>query len=83
MKVIFKQFLIVAILILLIGESFSQTTAPKYSNEFLSIGVGAKNFGMGNSVISNVDDVTAGYYNPAGLLKIKKNMQAGKIEVIK
>ena len=77
MKVIFNKILIITILILFIGENFSQTNAPKYSNEFLAIGVGAKNFGMGNSVISNVDDVTAGYYNPAGLLKIKKNIQVG------
>ena len=77
MKVIFNKILIIIILILFIGENFSQTNAPKYSNEFLAIGVGAKNFGMGNSVISNVDDVTAGYYNPAGLLKIKKNIQVG------
>ena len=77
MKVIFNKILIITISILFVGESFSQTTAPKYSNEFLAIGVGAKNFGMGNSVISNVDDITAGYYNPAGLLKIKKNIQVG------
>ena len=45
-------------------------TAQKYSNEFLSIGVGAKNFSMGNAVVASVNDVTAGYWNPAGLNKI-------------
>ncbi len=39
----------------------------KYSNEFLSIGVGARAQAMGNSVIANVNDVTAGVWNPAGL----------------
>ena len=67
--------------IFLIGIScisgFSQTNAPKYSNEFLAIGVGARNFAMGNSVISSVQDVTAGYYNPAGLLNTKKKMEFG------
>jgi len=47
----------------------------KYSNEFLSIGVGARALGMSNAVTSNVDDVTAGYWNPAGLINIKSNRQ--------
>jgi hypothetical protein len=46
-------------------------TTPKYSNEFLSIGVGARALGMSNSVVSNVADGTAAYWNPAGLLDIK------------
>ncbi|MEK7253297.1 MAG: hypothetical protein AAB316_01010, partial [Bacteroidota bacterium] len=41
--------------------------AQKYSNEFLSIGVSARAQGMGNSVVASIDDVTAGYWNPAGL----------------
>ena len=41
--------------------------AQKYSNEFLSIGIGARAHGMGNSVVASVDDVTSGYWNPAGL----------------
>ncbi|MEN8839270.1 MAG: PorV/PorQ family protein [Flavobacteriales bacterium] len=56
---------------------FSQTNAPKYSNEFLTIGVGARNFGMANSVVAGIEDVTAGYYNPAGLLHTKKDMEFG------
>lgn len=69
------------LLMLLAGTSFlsafSQTTAPKYSNEFLAIGVGARNFGMANSAIANNNDITAGYYNPAGLLRIEKNIEVG------
>lgn len=42
----------------------------KYSNEFLSIGVGARAQAMGNSVIASVNDVTAGVWNPAGLAAI-------------
>ncbi len=41
--------------------------ARKYSNEFLNIGVDAAAMGMGNTVVSTVSDVTAGYWNPAGL----------------
>lgn len=46
--------------------AFSQ----KYSNEFLSIGVSARAQALGNSVVASVDDVTAGYWNPAGLGRI-------------
>lgn len=49
----------------------------KYSNEFLNIGVGANNLGMGNAVVASAADVTSAYWNPAGLLKVKSNFQAG------
>jgi hypothetical protein len=45
----------------------AQTSAPKYSNEFLNVGVGARALGMSNSQVASVNDVTAGYWNPAGL----------------
>ncbi len=45
-------------------------SAQSFSNEFLSIGIGAKAQGMGNSIIASVDDVTAGYWNPAGLARL-------------
>lgn len=48
---------------------------PKYSNEFLSIGVSAGALGMSNSVVAGVDDVTAGYWNPAGLTNVSDFMQ--------
>lgn len=48
-----------------------QSAAPKHSNEFLSIGVGARALGMSGSQVSNVSDVTAGFWNPAGLMDIE------------
>ncbi len=45
----------------------STTRTPKYSNEFLRIGVGARAFGMGNAQVAAAQDVTAGYWNPAAL----------------
>ncbi len=51
--------------------------APKYSNEFLSIGVGARSLGMGYSQVAAVNDVTAGYWNPAGLTGVRGDLQVG------
>ncbi|MBP6303023.1 MAG: PorV/PorQ family protein [Bacteroidia bacterium] len=59
-------------LALLSGLSAS---AQKYSNEFMMIGVGGRSFGMSNSVVASVNDVTAGYWNPSGLLNLKDNLQ--------
>ena len=56
---------------------FSFAQAPKYSNEFLAIGVGGRSLAMSNSCVSTISDVTSGYWNPAGLLGIKTDMQVG------
>lgn len=49
--------------------------APKYSNAFLEIGTGARAKAMGNSFVAISNDATSGYWNPAGLLRIKSNLQ--------
>jgi len=67
--------LIPLISLTLLSYGVSAQSAPKYSNEFLNIGVGARAFGMGNSVIASCDDVTSGYWNPAGLVNLKDNLQ--------
>ena len=54
-------------------EIVAQT--PKYSNEFLTIGVSARAHGMGNAVVANVSDVHAGFWNPAGLTELNKPFQ--------
>jgi len=63
----------------LVLASFStislQAQAPKFVNEFLNIGVGADAHGMFGSVTATVDDVTAGYWNPAGLTQIENPLQ--------
>lgn len=55
--------------------SFVNAQAPKYSNEFLNLGVGARALGMSNSFVVSANDVTAGYWNPAGLLGIGNQHQ--------
>ena len=54
-----------------------QAQAPKYSNEFLSIGLGARAQAMGGAYVGIADDVTAAYWNPAGLSLIDGNIQIG------
>jgi len=39
----------------------------KYAGEFLTIGVGGRALGMGGAQVATVNDVTSGYWNPAGL----------------
>ncbi len=49
--------------------------APKFSNEFLNIGVGARAHGMGGAMSAHVDDATAMYWNPAGLADVRVSFQ--------
>ncbi len=51
--------------------------APKYSNEFLAIGIGADALGLGNSVVAQTGNVNSGYWNPAGLTKVNKWLEVG------
>lgn len=48
----------------------SQTVIGKYAGEFLAIGVGGRSLAMGGAHTAVVNDVTAGYWNPAGLARI-------------
>jgi len=61
----------ISLLILIFSAqiTFGQVHATKYSNEFLAIGVGGRALAMGNSQVAIANDVTAGYWNPAGILR--------------
>ncbi|HNQ11946.1 MAG TPA: PorV/PorQ family protein [Bacteroidia bacterium] len=54
---------------------YSYSQAPKYSNEFLSIGVGARAMGMGNAQTAICNDATSAFWNPAGLTRIDSDKQ--------
>ncbi len=64
-----RSYLILTAFSLLSISSFSQFR--KYSNEFLNIGAGARGLAMGGAQIASVNDGTAGYWNPAGLVGVK------------
>jgi hypothetical protein len=71
-----KKVLTLAFLIAICHHAFSQN-ATKYSNEFLTLGVGAKAMGMSNVNVAGRGDVYSGYWNPAGLTDIKDDLQVG------
>jgi hypothetical protein len=66
--------LLIFIPLLFLSQS---NNTPKYSNEFLNIGVGARALGMSNAVVTSTDDVLSGYWNPANLTNIKSDLQIG------
>lgn len=49
----------------------------KYVNEFLYIGAGARQFGMGKTGVASTDDVYSAYWNPAGLSQMNDKLQVG------
>lgn len=66
---------IVAAFLALSAHGFGQIA--KYSNEFLNVGVSARAMAMANANVASVNDVTAGYWNPSGLLYQQSNLQLG------
>jgi hypothetical protein len=51
--------------------------APKFSNDFLNVGVGARGMAMGGAVSSSSFSINSGYWNPAGLVHVPVNFQVG------
>lgn len=69
-----KKPLHIVILLFLVHNGYCQV--PKYSNEFLNIGVGARSLAMANASVAGTNDATSGYWNPAGL-----NLMEGRMDV--
>jgi hypothetical protein len=57
-------------LLLAASAAHAQTNTPKYSNEFMNLGAGARSLGMGKVQVSLATDATAGYWNPAALTNL-------------
>jgi hypothetical protein len=65
-----KSIFFLSFIFLLFSSLSAQTVVGKYAGEFLAIGVGGRALGMGGAHTAIVNDVTAGYWNPAGLARI-------------
>lgn len=76
-KAIRSPFYFVITCSLVLGAQTYRAQVRKYSNEFLNIGVGARALGMGNANVSSESGVNAGYWNPAGLLSQKNDIEVG------
>jgi len=60
-----------------IVHSQEETIAPKYSNEFLALGVGADALGLANSMVAQTNSVNSVYWNPAGLIGVNNWLEVG------
>lgn len=65
-----KTIFVAAFLTFTSFSIYSQTVISKYAGEFMAIGVGARALGMGGAYVAVANDITSGYYNPAGLAKL-------------
>lgn len=78
---LFSTLLTLIVILVIIPSLVVAQTAPKYSNEFLAIGVGARGLAMSGTPVSFTDDVTAAYWNPAGLLRSKEQYELSLMHV--
>ncbi len=67
---LYKVSLFLLFVLLLNTEAAAQTVIRKYAGEFMAIGVGGRSLGMGGAFTAVANDVTAAYYNPAGLANL-------------
>lgn len=63
----FKKIFVSIGLLFSLTQLNAQTVIAKYAGEFMAIGVGGRALGMGGAFTAFANDVTSGYYNPAGL----------------
>ncbi len=71
MKLISKiSVTIIAWCVCAASANAGDTYVAKYAGEFMSIGVGGRALGLGGAYVAIANDVTAGYWNPAGLARI-------------
>lgn len=71
------KYIYLIVFLILVSNLTSQINTPKYSNEFLNIGVGARSLAMSNSVISSTNSAMSAYLNPANLIKNENDIQIG------
>jgi len=66
-----KKISLFAIVLFVLNISLSaQTVIGKFAGEFLSLGVGGRGLAMGGAQVALVNDITSGYWNPAGLARM-------------
>jgi hypothetical protein len=71
------RFLLCLFFLGVIFGAQAQDNTPKYSNEFLQLGAGARGMVLGATMPALTDDVSSAYWNPAGLLQVEDKFQVG------
>jgi hypothetical protein len=67
-----RRLLLLLPFFLVVAEASGQSfTNAKYGGDFLSVGAGARALGMGSAHAAITNDVTAAYWNPAGLAAVE------------
>jgi len=61
---------VVACFVCTVSVRAGDTYIAKYAGEFMAIGVGGRALGLGGAYVALANDVTAGFWNPAGLARI-------------
>ena len=62
---------IVVLTVFAAGPVSAQTEIAKYGGEFMATGFGGRALGMGGAGVAIAGDVTAAYWNPAGLMRMQ------------
>ena len=73
MKVSIRTYLKLVLIFILchcFSHSIMAASKAKYGGEFMTIGVGGRALGLGGAYAALASDITAGYWNPAGLSSI-------------
>lgn len=65
-----KLVVLLSFLLISFITTNAQTKISKYAGEFMAIGIGGRPLGMGGAFVAVANDITSGYYNPAGLANI-------------
>jgi len=63
--------LLLFLVLALAAETADSQSIAKYAGEFMAIGVGGRALGLGSAQVALASDASAGYWNPAGLVRIE------------
>ena len=65
-----KKITFIILSTILFFPQINAQSIAKYAGEFMAIGVGGRPLAMGGAFVAVANDITAGYYNPAGLAQL-------------
>lgn len=72
-----KRILIITVVLLYGSLQIAKAQKRIYVNEYLNIGVGGRGLSMAGAQAASANDVTAAYYNTAGLMHISSDLEVG------